>query len=155
VVKPTIKGGSMRTNKAGFSLVELAIGLAVVTVLILAISMSSGMRDNARVQSAAHSVNALRSAAENYLATGKTNYTGVTIDVLKTAKLLPDNFVAAKTNPWGGDFTVLPNPANATRFDIALTGLPKTEGDKLTSYFANSANAAVYDQTKTSWTATF
>ena len=142
-------------NAQGFSLVELAIGLAVITVLILAISMSSGIRDNARTQSAADSVQALRSAAENYLSSGKTNYAGISTDVLKTAKLLPDNFNASKTNPWGGDFIIAANAANATRFDITLGALAKTDADKLSSYFNNSANAAVYDGTKSTWTATF
>ena len=144
-----------RTNSRGFSLVELAIGLAVITVLILAVSMSSGIRDSARVQSAADSVQALRSAAENYLAGGKSNYTGLSTEALKSAKLLPDNFNASGTNPWGGDFVVNPNPASPTRFDISLSSLAKTDGDKLTSYFNNSANAAAYDQSKTTWTVTF
>ena len=143
------------SKQQGFSLVELAIGLAVITILILAISMSSGIRDNARVQSAANSVHTLHSAAENYLVTGKMNYTGMTIDVLKTAKLLPDNFTGAKTNPWGGDFTVAANTVNSTRFDISLGGLSQADADKLTVYFNNSANAAVYDAGKNTWTVTF
>ena len=136
-------------------MVELAIGLAVVTILVLAISMSSGMRDSARVQSAANSVRTLRAAAENYLAIGKMNYAGMTVDVLKTEKLLPDNFTGAKTNPWGGDFVVAANAANNVRFDISLGGLSQADGDKLTAYFNNSANAAVYDAGKSTWTVTF
>ena len=141
-------------SQKGFSLVELAIGLAVVAILILAISMSSGIRDNARAQSAANSVQTLRCAAENYLATGKLNYAGLTIDALKTARLLPGSFTATGTNPWGGDFTIAANTDN-TRFDISLGNLPKADADKLTAYFNNSASAAVYDESKSAWIVTF
>lgn len=142
-------------TQSGFSLVELAIGLAVLTVLVLAISVSAGLRDNARVSSAANSVQTLRSAAESYLATGKINYAGMSVDVLKTAKLLPTGFQSTKTNPWGGDYNVLVNATDNTRFDIALSGLAKTEADKLTSYFNNSATQVNYDQASSTWVVTF
>ena len=139
----------------GFSLVELAIGLAVVTVLILAVSMSAGMRDTARIQSAANSVQTLRSAAENYLAGGNLNYSGMTVDSLKTAKLVPDNFNAVKANPWGGDFIVAANAGNNTRFDISLSGLSKIDADKMSLYFNNSASLLAFDAGKNTWTVTF
>ncbi len=142
-------------SQEGFSLVELAIGLAVLTVLILSISVSSGLRDNARVQSAANSVQTLRTAAESYLASGNINYAGMSVDVLKTAKVLPDGFVASKTNPWGGDYNVVANTADKTRFDISLSSLAKTEADKLTNYFNNSATKVAYDDTSSTWTVTF
>jgi Tfp pilus assembly protein FimT len=139
----------------GFSLVELAIGLAVVTVLILAISTSSGIRDNARVQSAATSIQTLRSAAENYLVIGKVDYSGMSVDVLKTAKLLPDNFSGIKANPWGGDFAVGPNASSSTRFDITISGLAQIDADKLTAYFNNSSSAIVFNKDINTWTVTF
>ncbi|MBI3601868.1 MAG: type II secretion system protein [Candidatus Omnitrophica bacterium] len=142
-------------NKKGFSLVELAIGLAVITVLVLAISVSAGIRDNARVQSAVDSVHALRSAAENYLSTGSLDYSNITIAVLQTANLLPANFNPTKSNPWGGDFSIGPNTADNTHFDIALTGLNQTQATKLTRYFNNSASSSTYDAIKTTWTVTF
>lgn len=142
-------------SKKGFSLVELAIGLAVLTVLILSISVSAGLRDNARVQSAANSVQTLRSAAESYLALGKVNFTGMTVDSLKTSKLLPNGFVAAKSNPWGGDFAVTTNASDNSRFDITLSSLAKTEAEKLSNYFNNSATKVAYDETNTTWTVTF
>ncbi len=140
---------------SGFSLVELAIGLAVITVLILTVSLSSGIRENARVQSASQSINSLRNAAENYLAAGNLNYTGMTLAVLKTNNFLPTAFTGTLANPWGGNFTVVPNAANNTRVDIALTAVPAVEGGKLNTYFTNSANVATYDATNKTWTATF
>ncbi len=141
-------------NKKGFTLVELAIGLAVITILILAISVSAGIRDNARLQSAANSVRSIRSAAENYLSNGNLNYANLTFTALQTANLLPASFVAAKSNPWGGDFALEPNAADNTRFDVGLTGINAAQAAKLTSYFNNSGSSA-YDSTKNIWTATF
>ena len=143
-----------KINKKGFSLVELAIGLAVVAVLILAVSVSSGIQDNARVQSAANSIRALRSAAENYLVSGKVNYAGVSVDALKTSKFLPDNFVVAGTNPWGGNFALVPN-SDATRFDISLLGLKQQDADRLSAYFAGSSSKTAFDASSGAWTATF
>ncbi len=146
---------SKRLSNRGFSLVELAIGLAVITVLILSISLSSGIRDNAKVQSASQSISALRLAAENYLASGNMNYTGMTIATLKTNNLLPSSFTGTTANPWGGNFSITPNAANNTRVDIALTAVPTAESTKLTNYFTNSSSASTYDATSKTWTATF
>ena len=144
----------MQSNK-GFTLIELAIGLAVITVLILAISASSGIRDNARVQSAAQSVQSLRSAAESYLAGGKLNYSGMDIATLKTNNLLPAGFSGSGTNPWGGNYSIAVNGSDATRFDIALGSLAQTDAAKLTSYFNNTANNSNYDSSSKTWTVTF
>lgn len=144
----------LRSNR-GFSLVELAIGLAVITILILAVTVSAGVRDNARIQSTANSIQTLRSAAENYLVTGKLNYSGMTIDVLKEDKLLPGNFSGTAANAWGGDFTLAANGSDNTRFDVAVSSVAKTYADKLTAYFNNSASAIAYDESKKTWTGTF
>ena len=142
-------------NKGGFSLVELAIGLAVITVLILAISLSSGIRENARVQSAAQSVDTLRSASEGYLAAGNSNYASLTVARLQLNNLLPSTFSGTSTNPWGGNFTLVPNAASSnTKVDIALTSVPQAEATKLTTYFNNNATTG-YDATSKTWTATF
>ncbi len=150
----TTKEKSMR-KKRGFSLVELAIGLAVITVLVLAISFSGGIRDNARVQSAADSVQTLRSAAENYLALGKINYSGLTVATLITEKLLPANFSATKTNPWGGNFDVTEASGDANKFSVVLDGVDATSYARLTSIFKNNASTIAYDTTNKKITLTF
>ena len=144
-----------RKNNKGFSLVELAIGLAVITVLILAVSMSSGIRDTARQQSAVDSVQALRSASESYLASGKLNYASVSFTELKNGNFLPANFNASGTNPWGGNFTLGVNSSNNTRVDITLTSVASADNTKLTTFFNNIALNTSYDTTGKTWTATF
>lgn len=142
-------------RKNGFSLVELAIGLAVITILILAVSISAGLRDNARIQSASTSIRTLRTAAENYLSNGNLNYAGISVTNLQTANLLPANFNPTSTNPWGGNFSIAPNTVDNTHFDIALTGLNQAQATKLTTYFSNNATNTAYDASKTTWTVTF
>lgn len=144
----------MKNNK-GFSLVELAIGLAVLTILILAITVSAGIRDNARVQSAGGSIQSLRSAAENFLSNGNLNYANLSFTNLQGANLLPAGFTPASTNPWGGDYVIAPNASDNTRFDIAMTAIPTAHAAKLTNYFSNSASATAYDASQSTWTVTF
>ena len=116
-------------NKKGFSLVELAIGLAVVTTLIVAVSVSSGRRDSAKVQSAANSVRTLRTAAENYIANGSLNYSSVSISELQKNNLLPASFSGIASNPWGGDFSVTVNGSDSRKYDITLTAISKIQSD--------------------------
>ena len=142
----------MMSNKKGFTLIELAIGIAIIAVLILAISAGAGMRENANVQSAAQSVNTLRTAAENYIASGNLTYTGVDVATLKTMSLLPSNFSGTASNPWGGDYTVGAN-TNPSKIDVSLTSVNAPASTRLNALFANSASSTNYSGT--TWTVTF
>jgi prepilin-type N-terminal cleavage/methylation domain-containing protein len=142
-------------NNNGFSLVELAIAIAVITILILAIAASAGMRDNARIQSASNSVQTLRSAAENYLSGGQLDYTGMDIEALKTAQLLPTAFSGTSSNSFGGNFSIGPDASDATHFQIALSALNQSQANKLTSIFQNNATSSSYDATNKIWAVIF
>ena len=139
----------------GFSLVELAIGLAIITVLILSISLSAGLRDNARTQSAAQSIQALRTAAEGYLTSGRLNYAGISISSLKTQEFLPNAFSATGSNPWGGNYDIKPNSNANTQVDVSLTSVPKKDSSKLLAYFKNTAFATSYEDGKGNLILTF
>ena len=144
----------IRNNK-GFSLIELAIGIAVVTILILGVAASGGIRDNARIQAAAGSVRTLRSAAENYLSNGNLNFSGLSVAALQSTNLLPINFDPTNSNPWGLSFGIAPNSSDNTRFDITMNVPKKSQADKLSTYFKSSAASSAYDESKATWTATF
>lgn len=147
--------GGVAALLRGKQQVALSIGLAVITVLILAISLSSGLRDSARVQSAAQSIQALRSAAEGYLSSGRLNYTGLSIASLKTAGLLPAGFDATTSNPWSGSYTIAANAANTTKFNISLSKVAKEDSTKLLTYFRNNATAIAYEEDKGNLIVTF
>jgi len=142
-------------KKTGFTLIELALVIAVIGILIAALTSGSGIRNAAKVQSAAESVRTLRIAAENYIAAGKLTFTGISVDVLRTEGYLPSNFATSGTNPWGGDYSVDANSLDSSKVDISLTSVPSSAGSKLNTLFANSADSTSYEETTSTWSGTF
>ena len=143
-----------KLNNRGFSLIELAIGIAIVAVLIFAVSAGSGIRGNASIQSAAKSVNTLRIAAENYIAAGNLTYAGIDIAALQASDFLPAGFRATGSNSFGGDYAVAAN-TTPTLVDVSLTSVDATSAGRLDALFANSANSISYDGGTETWTVTF
>jgi prepilin-type N-terminal cleavage/methylation domain-containing protein len=138
--------------KKGFTLIELVLVISIVALLIMAVGLTSGIRENAKVHSAAESIKSLRAAAESYIAAGAMTYTGITIDGLKTANFLPDRFTAAGSNPWGGDYALAAN-SDANKVDISLSAVSAQAAARLSALFANSAQSTSYSSD--TWTATF
>jgi prepilin-type N-terminal cleavage/methylation domain-containing protein len=64
-------------NKKGFTLIELVLVISIIALLIMAVGLASGVRENAKIHSAAESVKSLRTAAESYIASGKITYEGL------------------------------------------------------------------------------
>ncbi len=155
-MKGEMKMEPTKRNKRGFTLVEIAIVLVIITVLLLVIGPAAkGIFDNGRVNSAAQSVETLRNAAAQYLASGNVTYASVSVTALKDGNLLPTNFNATGSNPYGGDYSIVANGTDNTKVDITLTSIPENAGSKLNSYFANKADTLNYDATSSTWTATF
>ncbi|MGD0336324.1 MAG: type II secretion system protein [Candidatus Omnitrophota bacterium] len=142
----------MIRNKGGFTLIELVLVISIIALLIMAVGLTSGVRENAKVHSASESVRTLRAAAESYIAAGNMTYTGITISGLQTLGYLPASFSATGTNPWGGDYAVAPN-TDANKVDISLTGVSSSAAVRLSALFANSAAATNY--ASNTWTITF
>ena len=140
------------TKKSGFTLIELVLVISIVALLLMAIGVTSGVRESARVHAAAESVKALRTAAESYIAAGSMTYTGITVAGLQTAGYLPAGFSATGSNPWGGDYTIAAN-SDSSRVDISLTGVGATASTRLSTLFANSAQGTSY--ASNTWTVTF
>ncbi len=133
----------MKRNNKGFSLVELAVTFAVISIIILAIVASAGMRETARIHSAAATIDTLRSAAENYVASGNLDYSLVSVTALKNAKLLPDPLPG---NPFGGTYSVDPaSDTDSTHFKISLSSISDVQGGKLSAIFANNSQSAGVD----------
>ena len=127
----------------------------MITILILAIVASAGIRDNARIQAAANSIQTLRSAAENYLSNGNLNYSNLNISALQAANLLPTAFDPSGSNPFGGDFSIGPDSTDNTHFQISLSALNQAHADKLTGFFNNSASSSNYNVSQRVWTVIF
>ncbi|TRZ49847.1 type II secretion system protein [bacterium] len=141
----------MRT-RGGFTLIELVLVISIVALLIMAVGLTSGVRENAKVHSAAESVKTLRTAAESYIAAGNMTYTGITVAGLQTLGYLPAAFSAIGSNPWGGNYAIAPN-TDANKVDISLTGVSSFAAVRLSALFVNSAAATNY--ASNTWTITF
>lgn len=139
-------------EKKGFTLIELVLVISIVALLIMAVGLTGGVRENAKVHSAAESVRSLRTAAESYIAAGNMTYTGISIDGLKTSGYLPAGFSATGSNPWGGNYAVATN-TDTGKVDITLTSVTSASATRLSTLFANSAAATSY--ASETWTATF
>jgi len=139
-------------NRGGFTLIELVLVISIVALLIMAVGLTSGVRENAKVHSAAESVKALRTAAESYIAAGSMTYTGITVDGLKTSGYLPGSFTATGSNPWGGNYAIAAN-SNPNKVDISLTAVSASASTRLSALFANSAAATSYSSE--TWIVTF
>lgn len=139
-------------GKRGFTLIELVLVISIVALLIMAVGLTSGVRENAKVHSAAESVKTLRAAAESYIAAGNMTYIGITIDGLKTAGYLPSGFSASGSNPWGGNYAVAVN-SDPNKVDISLTAVSASASTRLSALFANSAAQSSY--ASETWTVTF
>ena len=142
----------MIRNRGGFTLIELVLVISIVALLIMAVGLTSGVRENAKVHSASESVKALRTAAESYIAAGNMTYTGITIAGLQTSGYLPASFSATGSNPWGGNYAIVPN-TDTNKVDISLTGVSSAAATRLSALFANSATATNY--ASNTWTITF
>ena len=139
-------------KKGGFTLIELVLVISIIALLIMAVGLASGVRENAKIHSAAESVKSLRTAAESYIAAGNMTYAGITVSGLQTAGYLPGSFSATGSNPWGGDYAVVPN-ADPSKVDISLTQVSASSAARLSALFANSATATSY--ATGTWTAVF
>ena len=139
-------------NKSGFTLIELVLVISIVALLLMAIGLTSGVRENARVHAAAESVKTLRTASESYIAAGNMTYAGITIAGLQTAGYLPASFSATGSNPWGGNYSISVN-SDPNKVDISLTGVSTIASARLSSLFTNSASATSY--ASDTWTVTF
>ena len=140
-------------EKSGFTLIELVLVISIVAILIMAVGLTSGVRETAKVHSAAESVKTLRTAAESYIAAGNMTYVGISVSGLQTLGFLPASFSASGSNPWGGNYAVVANSADTGKVDITLTSVTAASATRLSTLFANSAAATNYSST--TWTITF
>ncbi len=145
----------MKMNRKGFSLVELAIALGLVSVLVGIVAAGGGMITKTRVQREAEAVDNLRLAAQNYLSSSNLTYAGISVAALKTAGLLPASFDPAASNAFGGDYAVVANSSDNTKVDITLAGIPAAASTELVAAFRGKAEAASYDATTKVWKGTF
>ena len=141
--------------RKGFTLLEMMIVLAIISVLLAAILPAMSARNTAKISSAAQTIRSLHEASSAWLAHGHTTYTGISIAVLQTAGLLPTGFTAASDNPWGGAYSVSAN-TDANKLDITVGSVPSGAGSALVNIFRpNAASTPTYNGDTKVFTVTF
>lgn len=152
----------------GLSLIESAMVLALAATVTAGVMFYyQSASDSNKTQSAISEVMSATSAI-NGLYIGQSDYSGLSVNVLKNSSAIPDNYKKGTSisNPFGGDLNVGPAAAGNTDFGyyIELTKLPKSAcinlatlnlGTSAAGYGINLSNGSI-DSTNgftTTWNA--
>ena len=109
------------SRKKGFTLVEMLAVMGVIGVLLAVVLIASrGARQASKISTTAQQVQFIYSACQSWLGNGRTDYSGISLEVLQRAGYLPNNL----RNPFGGTYSVSANATDNTRVDIVVTNIP-------------------------------
>lgn len=145
----------MRKREAGFSLVEMTIVIGIIAVLIAITVKAMGWIQHAKVTATVDQVRMIQSAALAWeQQNGKTNYTGISVDVLQSAKLLKGTGGDTTTldgdekNKWDGTNTAAAG-TTATTLVITTGNIPADSGPEIVNGLNTQygPGVAVYDST--------
>jgi hypothetical protein len=136
---------------------EIGFWLLIVSIFIGGgIAYYYATRGTAYEVKAAQAVQDLQTAAMAcWLPRGHTTFEGLSIEVLRDDGCLAAGFSGTGSNPWGGDYSVGPDPADATRLRIVLTRVPDEAGESLERRFEKSSYSASYDSGARTFTVIF
>jgi prepilin-type N-terminal cleavage/methylation domain-containing protein len=114
----------------GFTLLEVVVALAALAVLMGALAIPArGVLEHTRLSRALAELHTLRRASDTWLERGRLDFTGLSVDVLRTEGLLPPAWPGR--TPWGGSYGIGPAPGNATRRRATASGLPADRASQL------------------------
>lgn len=110
-------------RSTGFSLVEIAMVLAIIAVMVAgALAFYSSATESRRVQEAISMVTVVRSIARQMYA-GQPDYTGLDTAVIAENKAIPNKWKwtsARMRSPWGTSFTVGESSITPASINIAM-----------------------------------
>jgi prepilin-type N-terminal cleavage/methylation domain-containing protein len=124
------------SRRRGFSLVEIAMVLAIAALIIAGVMLffgnaSSNQKSNDTIAEVANIAQIVRS-----LYAGQSDYTGITTAVVAQSGQMPAKWVSGVTalnNPFGKS-VVISTASGTSQFSIALSGLPAAACVKLATY---------------------
>ncbi len=163
-----MKNVRQKTNRNGFTLIEVIAVMAIVTVILGAVLAAvQGAMNNGKVASTLSTIKALQTASVNFYNANGGTYAnsgslgvGLSLANLAAQNMLPNNVING-TNAWNGTITIAPD-TNPLYFDLTLTNVPVNAGGTgtppgtLTAAVANLIQATPTYTAKTStWTAVF
>lgn len=126
-------------DQRGFTLTELVISLAVIGVLASAFIATRAIILSSQISNAVAVVGTLRDAANQYLMTQvNRRYSGISMTVLDSQRLVPSTMINTDANPWGGSYAISEiNGGND--FRVVLTSVPDAAGPRINSSLTNHA----------------
>jgi type II secretory pathway pseudopilin PulG len=130
---------AMRAGRRGFSVVQVLVALAMVTVLAGAIALTVlNKLAEAKLQRAAQEIATLEQAAASWIQrTGKTSYTALdSIATLVQSGAAPARFADPAANPWGGGYTIV---GSGEAFSITVEQAPSQACTTLAGIFGSRA----------------
>lgn len=108
-------------RQGGFTLTELVISIAIISILILGgVQFGNYVMNNGKVSKTTEHIRQIASATINWGA-GRYNYTGASLANLEAQKLLPSGFAAAGT-PFGGAYSL---SGSNSSFTVTVSGFPE------------------------------
>lgn len=118
-----------RKNNAGFSLIELSVALIIIAFAIAGVVISFGETSNkTKTNAIVTDLFAVKDSVAT-LYSGRSNYTGLTNNILISSDSLPDNMVNGTSNlinTYKGQITAIPadNLGTDDSFSITFTNIP-------------------------------
>ena len=132
----------IRKNTQGFGLLELLLSLTVViALLITATRFYEVTVANRKINTAIDMVHSLYTASTTYFDQfgPATEITGM--QVLTDKNLVPQDFLEANVNPWGGAISIVGTAANVAT--VTLTEVPSDSCNNIAAKMQASLGALV------------
>lgn len=139
-----------KRQQGGFTLVELAIVIAIIVVAIVGIvAKIQSVRLTNQVSAESSNLNAIMGKVQSTFA-GRANYNGVSTALLVAQSGFPSSMVngTTVTNVWGGNVTVAAGAGN-TSVDITYAGVPTAACIELVSSASRQYNEVTVGTTAT------
>jgi len=139
----------MMKREKGFTLIELMIVLVLIVGLTITlwpqITQMLGIGDAAKMRA---QISEIQNGANLYKQRNNV-FTGVSMTVLDTQGYVSDRMAdGTARNPWGGNYTIAVDAADATRYTISATGVQNADiGAQVAADYATSAVAAAFNGT--------
>ncbi len=136
-------------KQQGFTLIELSIVLVLIVGLTLTfwpqITQMLGIGDAAKVRA---QVSEIQNGAMLYKQRNNV-FTGISMTVLDNQGYVSDRMAdGSARNPWGGNYAVAADAADATRYTVTATGVQNPDiGAQLAADYATSAVTADFNGT--------
>lgn len=115
-----------RQKQRGVTLIELVVVIGIAALIVVtAMSFFSSASDSNKIKDEVANIGTLN-ANINRLYTSATDYSNISIDLLRQAGAVPKNMIKGTTvqNKWGGAVTIAAAGTGNSRYDLTYANVP-------------------------------